>query len=162
MTQWRTEWQDRKGTMRYWMCAKTNSRVIQQQHNGVELSPGSVISSERHDEVIETVPRGLGWHNDEFVLKSVRFGIHKTVVPAPLHTKKEEKQQHTGIWCIVLLQRRSEKGNDWGGFVIEWLSWRKSNCPPDPVVGSKTGLFQPTDGTKWASSRYMASSEDNL
>lgn len=39
---------------------KGNSRIIQQQHNGVELFSGSVISPERNNEVIEAVPRCLG------------------------------------------------------------------------------------------------------
>lgn len=39
---------------------KGNSRIIQQQHNGVEFFAGSVISPERYDEVVKAVPRRLG------------------------------------------------------------------------------------------------------
>lgn len=41
-------------------AARANSRVIQQQDNRVEFFPGSVIGSERHYEVIETVPCCFG------------------------------------------------------------------------------------------------------
>lgn len=71
------------------MCVfyvQVNSRVIQQQDDGVEFFPGSVISSERHDEVIEAVPRGLGRHNDELVFKTVSLRVLETVVPAALHS----------------------------------------------------------------------------
>lgn len=42
------------------VCMRVNSRVIQQQNNGIEFLPGSVIGSERHYKVIEPVPRSLG------------------------------------------------------------------------------------------------------
>lgn len=61
-----------------------NSRIIQQQHNGVELFARSVISPERDDEVVEAVPRRLGRHDDELVFEAVSFGVLKAVVPAAL------------------------------------------------------------------------------
>lgn len=61
-----------------------NSRIIQQQHDGVELFPGSVISPERNNEVIKAVPRRLDWHDDELVFKAVSLRILKTAVPAAL------------------------------------------------------------------------------
>ena len=67
-----------------YVCLKVNSRVIQQQHNGVEFFPGSVIGSERHNEVIETIPCRLSGHDDELVFKTISLSILKTVVPATL------------------------------------------------------------------------------
>lgn len=61
-----------------------NSRIIQQQHDGVELFPGSVISPERNNEVIKAVPCRLDWHDDELVFKAVSLRILKTAVPAAL------------------------------------------------------------------------------
>lgn len=78
-------------------CAyvKVILRVIQQQDNGVEFLPWSIISSERHNEVIETIPCSLSRHDDELVFKSVSLCILETVVPAALHVDK--KNHHTGI-----------------------------------------------------------------
>lgn len=75
------------------MCVSVgvNSRVIQEQDNGVELFPGSVISSERHNEVIETVPCSLSRHDDEPVFKTVSLRVLKTVVPATLSEKKKNQ-----------------------------------------------------------------------
>lgn len=73
------------------MCL--NSRVIQQQDNRVELLPGSVISSERHNKVIEAVPRGLGRHDDQLVFETVSLGILKAVVPATLRMVSGNKGQ---------------------------------------------------------------------
>lgn len=88
------------------MCAfcvwvKVNSRVIQQQDNGVKFFPGSVISSERHNEVIETVPCGLGRHNDELVFKTISLSVLKTVVPATLRGDGKKKKQ-AGILSLLL------------------------------------------------------------
>lgn len=142
------------------LCVK-NSRVIQQQDNGVELFSGSVISSERHDEVIETVPCRLSWHDDDLVFKAISLCILKAVVHAALC--KEWKTER--YFRCVFIKWRAERGEErkWlRQHVIEWLSWRKSDCPPGPVVGSKTELSQPTDGTRWASSQCTESWEDNL
>lgn len=65
-------------------CAWANSRVIQQQHNWVEFFPGSVIGSERHNEVIEAVPCRLNGNDDELVFKTVSLRVLKTVMPATL------------------------------------------------------------------------------
>ena len=72
-------------------CVEMNSRVVQQQDDGVELFPGPVISSERHYEVVEAVPCSLSRHYDEFVFKTIRLSILEAVVPAALH-KRREKQ----------------------------------------------------------------------
>lgn len=63
---------------------EVNSRVVQQQDNGVEFPPGSVIGSEGHDEVIEAVPRRLGRHDDQLVLKAVSLRVLEAVVSAAL------------------------------------------------------------------------------
>ncbi len=90
------------------VCVKVNSRVIQQQDNGVEFFPGSVISSERHNEVIETVPGGLGRHDDELVFKTVSLSILKTVVPAALR----REQKNTGILGLLLCEGQREEGGN--------------------------------------------------
>ncbi len=73
------------------VCVEVNLRVIQQQDNRVEFFPGSVISSERHNEVIKPISCSLGRHNDELVFKTVRLSILKTVVPAAL--RREQNKQ---------------------------------------------------------------------
>lgn len=82
------------------VCARVvlNSRVIQQQDNRVELLPGSVISSERHNKVIEAVPRSLGRHDDELVFETVSLGILEAVVPATLRmgSRKQRSGGHFG------------------------------------------------------------------
>lgn len=65
-----------------------DSRVVQQQDDGVELLPGAVISPQGHDEVVEAVAGGLGRHDDELVLEAVRLGVLETVVPAALEEEK--------------------------------------------------------------------------
>lgn len=82
-------------------AARANSRVIQQQDNRVEFFPGSVIGSERHYEVIETVPCCFGRNDYELVFKPVRFGILEAVVPAPLQRQKKT-QKHGGILGLLL------------------------------------------------------------
>lgn len=88
-----------KGRERKDVCVKVNSRVIQQQDNGVELFPGSVISPERHNEVIETVPRSLSRHNDELVFKTISLSILETVVPATLHREQKKKKKRYFRCC---------------------------------------------------------------
>lgn len=66
------------------LYVNVNLRVIQQQDNGVEFFPGSVIGSERHYKVIKTVSCSLSRHNDELVFKTVSFCIFEAVVPATL------------------------------------------------------------------------------
>lgn len=73
------------------VCVRVNSRIIQQQDNGVELFPGSVISSEGHNKVVETIPCRLSRYNDELVFKTVSLRILIAVVPATLH--RERKKQ---------------------------------------------------------------------
>lgn len=67
-----------------------DSRVVQQQDNGVELLPGPVIRPQRHDEVVEAVAGGLGRHNDELVLEAVGLGVLEAVVPAALGKKGDQ------------------------------------------------------------------------
>lgn len=76
------------------LCAhvKVNSRVIQQQDNGVEFLPWSIISSERYNEVIEPIPCSLSRHNDELVFKTISLSILETVVPATLHRDNKIRQ----------------------------------------------------------------------
>ena len=69
-------------------------RVVQEQHNGVELFLWPVIGPQWHKEVVQAVPCRLGGHNYELVLKAVRFGVLEAVV---LTTLQKE---------TVLLQHR--------------------------------------------------------
>lgn len=91
------------------MCVKVNSRVIQQQDNRVEFFSGSVISSERHYEVIETVPGSLSRHNNELVFKTISLSILKAVVPATLHREPKEK---TGRYLSLLFEGQRVEGRN--------------------------------------------------
>lgn len=51
------------------------SLVIKQEHNGVELTPGAVVGTQGHDEVVQPVACCLGRHDDEFVLEAIGLGI---------------------------------------------------------------------------------------
>lgn len=73
-----------------------NSQVIQQQHNRVEFFPGSVISSERHKEVIEAISCSLSGHNDELVFKTISLRIFKTAMPAALRVGAKTRNQKRG------------------------------------------------------------------
>lgn len=88
------------------VCSKVNSRVVQQQDNWVEFFPRSVISSEGHYKIIEAVPCSLSRHNDELVLESVSLSILKTVVPATLHRKQQNRQV---LYSFFSLMRDTEK-----------------------------------------------------
>lgn len=65
--------------------------ALQQQHDGVELLPGSVIGPQRHNEVVQTVPRALRRHDDQFVLEAVGPGILEKGVVTSLG---EEQSDH--------------------------------------------------------------------
>lgn len=91
------------------VCLKANSRVIQQQHNGVKFFSGSVISSEWHDEVIEPVPRRLRRHDDELVFETIRLGILKAVVPATLHRKGREERGKKRYFFGVFLSSEGQR-----------------------------------------------------
>jgi len=54
-----------------------SSHALQQQHDGVELLPGSVVGSERHNEVVQAVSGTLRGHNDQFVIEAVGAGVLK-------------------------------------------------------------------------------------
>lgn len=83
---------DRVEVERKDMCVCVcNLRIIQQQDNGVEFFPGSVISSERHYEVIKAVPCGLSRHNDELVFKTISLSVLIAVVPATLHKEHRNR-----------------------------------------------------------------------
>lgn len=49
--------------------------ALQQQHNGVELLPGSVIGPQRDDKVVQPVACALGRHDDQLVLEPVGAGV---------------------------------------------------------------------------------------
>ena len=55
-------------------------RVVQQQHDGVQLLAGAVVSPQRDDEVVEAVPGRLCRHDDQLVLEAVRFGVLEAAV----------------------------------------------------------------------------------
>lgn len=67
-------------------------RVVQEQHYGVELLPGSIVSTQRDNEVVEAVPRRLRRHDDQFVLKAVGLGILEAAVRAALREGKDGSQ----------------------------------------------------------------------
>lgn len=52
-----------------------DSHALQQEHDGVQLLPGSVIRSQRHDEVVEAVTGAFSRHDDQLVLETVRAGV---------------------------------------------------------------------------------------
>lgn len=81
-----------------------DSRVVQQQDDGVELLPGSVISPEGDDEVVEAVAGGLGRHNDELVLEAIGLGVLEAVVPAALGEKRQERVR----WGPLLQRGQTE------------------------------------------------------
>lgn len=71
-----------------------SSHALQQQHDGVELLPGSVVGPQRHDEVVQTVPRALRRHDDQFVFEAVRAGVLEKGVVTRLrgkHSRHGEK-----------------------------------------------------------------------
>lgn len=54
------------------MC---DSHALQQEHYGVQLLPGSVIRSQRHDEVVKAVPGAFSRHDDQLVLETIRASV---------------------------------------------------------------------------------------
>lgn len=123
------------------MSALVDSRVVQQQDDGVELFPGPVISPQGHDEVVEAVAGGLSRHDDELVLEAVGLGVLEAVVSAAL---EEERRQRVRRWP------RTEPAGE------------EQECPPGRGAGSRTGPSQPADGTGLASSQCTESSGGNL
>lgn len=61
-------------------AARALLRVVQEQHDWVELFLWPIISPQRHDEVVQSVAGRLSRHNYELVLKAVCFGIFKAVM----------------------------------------------------------------------------------
>lgn len=70
----------------------TSLRVVQEQNNGVELLPGSIVGTQRDDEVVEAVPRCLRRHDDQLVLKAVGLGILEAAVRAALRQGNDGRQ----------------------------------------------------------------------
>jgi len=70
---------------------KAHSRVIQQQHNGIQLLPGSVIGTQRHYEVVQAVSCCLSRNDNQLVLETIRLGIFKTIVPTTLNQTQLNK-----------------------------------------------------------------------
>lgn len=77
-------------------------RVVQKQHYGVELLPGSIVSTQRDNEVVEAVPRRLRRHDDQFVLKAVGLGILEAAVRAALREGKDGSQ------ALVVMERKKK------------------------------------------------------
>ena len=65
------------------------SLVVQQQHDGVELSAGPVVGPERHDEVVQPVARRLRRHDDQLILEAVGLGVFIAVVLAALRGRRQ-------------------------------------------------------------------------
>lgn len=65
-------------------------RVVQEQHDWVELFFWPIISPQRYDEVVQSVPGRLGRHNYELVLKAVRFGILKAIMFTTLQKRDRD------------------------------------------------------------------------
>lgn len=80
----------------------TSLRVVQEQHYGVELLSGSIVSTQRDNEVVEAVSRRLRRHDDQFVLKAVGFGILEAAVRAALTEGRD------GSRVLVVTQRKCE------------------------------------------------------
>lgn len=51
------------------------SHALQQEHNRVELLPRSVVGPQRHNEVVQTIPRTLRRDNNQLVFEAVGAGI---------------------------------------------------------------------------------------
>lgn len=61
-----------------------NLRVVQQQHDRVQLLPGPIVGAERDNEIVETISCRLGRNYNQLILEAVRLGILKAVVRAAL------------------------------------------------------------------------------
>lgn len=109
-------------------CLLADSRVVQQQDDGVQLLPGPVIRPERHDEVVEAVAGSLGRHDDELVLEAVGLGVLEAVVPAALGKRGDKGRGGRGG---LLLQRgQTEAAGDSRGSgraVPTWSRRRQQN-----------------------------------
>lgn len=66
-----------------------SSHGLQQQHNGVELLPGSVVGPQRHNEVVQPVPCALRRHNDRLVFEAVGASILEKGVVASLEERRK-------------------------------------------------------------------------
>lgn len=77
-------------------------RVVQQQHYGVELLPGPIISSQRDYEVVETISCSLRRHYNQLIFEAVRFGVLKAVVCAALG--REEFNEESVRLSAVLVK----------------------------------------------------------
>jgi len=70
--------------------------VVQQQHNWVQLFAGPIVRTKRDNEVVQAVPSRLRRNDDQFVLKTVGFGIFKAVVLAALRGGKQRRDSARG------------------------------------------------------------------
>lgn len=95
-------------------------RVVQEQHYGVELLPGPIVSAQGDDEVVEAVPRRLRRHDDQLVLKAVGLGILEAAVRAALRGWKRWQpgvQRHFTEDCfcvcvwIHLIEAKAAEGS---------------------------------------------------
>lgn len=64
-------------------------RIVQKQHDGVELLSGSIVCPQRDDEVVETVSSRLCRHYNQLILETVGLCILKAVVCAALGRERK-------------------------------------------------------------------------
>lgn len=103
--------------------------ALQQQHDGVELLPGSVVGPQRHNEVVQTIPCALRRHDDQFVFEAVGAGILEKGVVTSLGGEAK--------WLCRMTTM--------GGFKIKMA--RYLNPIPCPCAGSRKASFLEEGGT---------------
>lgn len=83
-----------------------DSHALQQEHYGVQLLPGSVVRSQRHDEVVEAVPGAFSRHDDQLVLESVRASVLVGHVLARLGHKEIKRtwREKLIVYILTLLK----------------------------------------------------------
>lgn len=102
-------------------------RVVEQQHYGVELLPGPVVSAQRYDEVVETVSRRLCRHYNQLILEAVRLGILKAVMCAALDGGRQFNQKLVGLFTQRHIRHQDGLAhvNFWHCFISGVLySWK--------------------------------------
>lgn len=72
-------------------------RVVQQQHYGVELLPGPIVSAQRDDEVVQTVSCRLCRHYNQLILEAVRLCILKAVMCTALDGDRQFNRKSVGL-----------------------------------------------------------------
>lgn len=65
--------------------------ALQQQNDGVQLLPGSVVGPQRHNEVVETIAGTLRRYNDQFVFEAVGASVLKRHVVTGLGGDREQR-----------------------------------------------------------------------